>query len=344
MFSLVTQPWAQEVKRLLERGGLGKLLAVHADAFFAKGRAGSADLGRRRREEYPPTRHQRVEAKREWDNVGVYPITLVHWLTGLEFRTVYGVTANYFFREHQGQDVEDFGLLCGTLEGGVPVSVSAGRYGWSTHPAGGTNRVVLVGTERTVTADANHPRLEVYSDEPPWTPPRVHPEDPMGFWSSTQAESGLKPKRTWVPAAAPGPSDASYFLDCLDAGRDSDVSAAEAALATGIRHVIVTHPEFPQQDMALEDQVALARQGAFLERCFTTPFTGKYDWDVMVANIRATGPGQTIVTTDLGQPANPPVEDGLALMADALHGAGFTDEEITTMIVTNSRLLAGVTQ
>jgi hypothetical protein len=28
-------------------------------------------------------------------------------------------------------------------------------------------------------------------------------------------------------------------------------------------------------------------------------------------------------------------------MADALHGAGFTDEEITTMIVTNSRVLAG---
>jgi hypothetical protein len=28
-------------------------------------------------------------------------------------------------------------------------------------------------------------------------------------------------------------------------------------------------------------------------------------------------------------------------MADALMQAGFTDEEITTMIVTNSRLLAG---
>jgi hypothetical protein len=118
-------------------------------------------------------------------------------------------------------------------------------------------------------------------------------------------------------------------------------AAAQAALAAGVRHVIVTHPEFPQQDMALDDQVALAGQGAFLERCFTTPYTGKYDWPRMVDNIRATGPGQTIITTDLGQPANPPVEDGLALTADALHGAGFTDEEIRTMIVTNSRLLAG---
>ena len=118
-------------------------------------------------------------------------------------------------------------------------------------------------------------------------------------------------------------------------------AVAEAAMAAGVRHVIITHPEFPQQDMPLADQRALARQGAFLERCFTTPFTGKCDWAQMVANIRATGPEHTIITTDLGQPANPPVEDGLPLMADALRAAGFTDEEITTMIVSNSRLLAG---
>lgn len=116
---------------------------------------------------------------------------------------------------------------------------------------------------------------------------------------------------------------------------------AEAAFEAGVRHVIATHPEFPQQDMSLDDQLALAGQGAFLERCFTTPFTGKYDWARMAGNIRATGAEHTIITTDLGQPHNPPVEDGLPLMADALRAAGFTDEEITTMIVSNSRLLAG---
>jgi len=118
-------------------------------------------------------------------------------------------------------------------------------------------------------------------------------------------------------------------------------AVADAAFAAGVHHVIATHPEFPQQDLGRDDQLALARQGAFLERCFTTPFTGKYEWARMVENIQATGPEHTIVTTDLGQPDNPPVEDGLALMADALHAAGFTDQEITTMIVSNSRLLAG---
>ena len=118
-------------------------------------------------------------------------------------------------------------------------------------------------------------------------------------------------------------------------------AVADGAFSAGVHHVIATHPDFPQQDLGRDDQLALARQGAFLERCFTTPFTGKYERARMAENIQATGTERTIVTTDLGQPDNPPVEDGLALMADALHTAGFTDEEITTMIVSNSRLLAG---
>jgi hypothetical protein len=46
--------------------------------------------------------------------------------------------------------------------------------------------------------------------------------------------------------------------------------------------------------------------------------------------------------TDLGQSANPPVEDGLALMADAHLASGFTDAEIHTMAVANTRRVAGV--
>jgi predicted dehydrogenase len=234
MFSFLTGPWAQEAKARLEGGELGELRAIHADAFFAKGRTGTARLDRPRREHYPPERHQMVEAKRELDNVGVYPITLVRWLTRRKFRTVYGITANYFFAEHQKHDVEDFGILACTLEDGVPVTIAAGRCGWSSHPAGGVNRLVLVGSERTICIDANRPRLEVYTDEPAWAPPAVHPEDPMGFWTSTQSEAGLRKKGTWQSILGSGRSDASYFVDCLDAGRESEMSAAEAAQATEV--------------------------------------------------------------------------------------------------------------
>jgi predicted dehydrogenase len=234
MFSFIPQPWARRAKLVLESGRLGTLLAVHADVLFAKGPTGTARLGKRRKEEFPPARHQLVEAKRELDNVGVYPITLIRWLTGRRFETVRGVTANYFFTEHQRHNVEDFGVLACTLEGDLPVTIAAGRCGWTSHPANGVTRLLLVGSERTALIDANRPRLEVYTDAAPWTPPAVHPEDPMGFWDTTLAESGLRPKPAWVRAGPPGPIDAGYFLDCLDTGRDSEINAAEAALATEV--------------------------------------------------------------------------------------------------------------
>jgi predicted dehydrogenase len=233
MFSFISTPWARRAKRLLDSGALGKLVAIHADAFFAKGQAGTIHNPTVRREEHPPQRHQLVEAKRELDNVGVYPITLIRWLTGRAFATVFASTANFFFAEHERHNVEDFGVIAGTLADGPPVTIAAGRTGWLSHPAGGVNRLVLVGSERTVTIDANRPRLEVYASEPPWTPPPAHPGDPMAFWTSTQKEVDLRPKQTWLPVARLA-SDASYFLDRLDAGSDSELSANEAAAATDV--------------------------------------------------------------------------------------------------------------
>jgi predicted dehydrogenase len=65
-------------------------------------------------------------------------------------------------------------------------------------------------------------------------PPNVNPADPMGFWQSTQDEVHVRPKTAWVPLTPAGASDASHFLDALDAGREGEVSAAEAALTTEV--------------------------------------------------------------------------------------------------------------
>lgn len=234
MFSFVSQPWAREAKRILESKRLGTLLAIHADTFFSKGRNGTAKLGQRRREEYPPQRHQLVEAKREMDNCGIYPITLIRWLTGQRYRSVYCVTGNYFFAEHQKANVEDFGIISATLENGLPVTIGSGRYGWTSHPGFGQNRLVLVGSEQTVIIDASRPRLQVFTDETPWTPPNTHPDDPMGFWNTTMQEVHLRPKNLWVGAGQAAQTDAAYFLDRLDANRDSEINAAEAAHGTEV--------------------------------------------------------------------------------------------------------------
>jgi Family of unknown function (DUF6282) len=118
-------------------------------------------------------------------------------------------------------------------------------------------------------------------------------------------------------------------------------AVVEAALESGVETIVVTHPEFPSQDLAVEDQIALAGQGALLERCFTTPHTGKVPWGQWIENIRATGPENSVLSTDLGQVFNPPVEDGMALMVDRLLDAGFGEEEVYVMAVVNTRLVAG---
>jgi hypothetical protein len=125
-------------------------------------------------------------------------------------------------------------------------------------------------------------------------------------------------------------------------GRDEVFAIVAAARETGIEHVVVTHPDFPAQDFSVDEQLELAGLGAWIERCFTTPYTGKCSWEQWLDGTRAVGPERTILSSDLGQVKNPPVEDGLPLMADRLLAAGFGEDDVRTMAVTNTRKLAGL--
>jgi Family of unknown function (DUF6282) len=123
--------------------------------------------------------------------------------------------------------------------------------------------------------------------------------------------------------------------------RDEIFVLVEQAALAGVRHIVVTHPEFPSQSLSIGDQQVLAERGALLERCFTTAYTGKVPWELICRASREVGPQHTVWSSDLGQIFNPPVEDGLALMADQFLAAGFTEEEVVTMAVVNTRRLAG---
>ena len=176
------------------------------------------------------------------------------------------------------------------------------------------------------------------------------------LWARIQAElaeSGLAVPPVVVVDGDGQPVQA--LLDVLDVvarhrlvlatghlARDEIFAVCAAARAAGVQHIVVTHPEFPAQDLGIEDQVRLVEAGALLERCFTTPWTGKCSWERVVEGIRATGAEHNLLSTDLGQPANPPVEDGLALFAQLLVEHGIGEDEIHAMTVERSRLLAGV--
>ncbi len=123
--------------------------------------------------------------------------------------------------------------------------------------------------------------------------------------------------------------------------REEVFAVVDAAVAAGVRTIVVTNPEFPSHKLRPADQVALAERGALFQRALTTPYTGKCTWEEIFTATRAVGATHTVWGSDLGQVFNPPVEDGLALMADRFLEAGFTEEEVRVMAVENTRRLAG---
>ena len=123
--------------------------------------------------------------------------------------------------------------------------------------------------------------------------------------------------------------------------RDDTFAVVEGALEEGVEHVVITHPEFPCQDFSIEDQIALAERGCLLERCLTTPWSGKTTWEHVFEGVRAVGTERTLFSSDLGNPDYPAVEDGLAIWADRLLDAGFGENDVQRTIVVQSRRLAG---
>jgi hypothetical protein len=103
----------------------------------------------------------------------------------------------------------------------------------------------------------------------------------------------------------------------------------------GLKRMLVTHAEFPSQDLTIEEQVELANSGALIEHCFTTMYTGKAPWDVYFDSVRKVGPERVVLSTDLGQTINPPVSEGFAMFAQKMLDAGFRKDEVHRMVVTN---------
>jgi hypothetical protein len=118
-------------------------------------------------------------------------------------------------------------------------------------------------------------------------------------------------------------------------GRVEIFALVKAAREMGTQRIVVTHAEFPSQDLTPGEQNELANMGAYIEHCFTTMHTGKASWDNVLVSIREVGPERCILSTDLGQTINPPVAEGFAMFAQRMLDGGFTIAQIRRMTVTN---------
>ncbi|MGH9659610.1 MAG: Gfo/Idh/MocA family protein [Bryobacteraceae bacterium] len=231
VFTHVNLPPAQRARRALESGRLGELRAIHCDLMFAKGHPADLPLDRPRRESPTPDRFLVPDAKRELFNIAVYSLALIRWLTRREILSVRAVTGNYFFAEHARRDMEDFGMMSLGLAGGVTATITAGRIGWMSHFGSGPNLTRLFGTKGSLLIDAFRPRIEIASGRAAWRPPERDPDDPMGFWRSTQVKTGVVPRPEWYVPEAPARSDQSLFVDAIENNREAEVTAFDGAKA-----------------------------------------------------------------------------------------------------------------
>ena len=179
------------------------------------------------------------------------------------------------------------------------------------------------------------------------------PNTKLPFWAQIQRElaaTGIAPPPLTVIDEVGKVNEPA--MRCLELIRQHDMILAtghlgrreifalvRAAREMRLRKVLVTHAEFPSQNLSAEEQLELADAGAFIEHCFTTMHTNKAPWEAVLESIRRVGPERCVLSTDLGQTINPPVAQGFAMFAQTLLDADFSAEDIRRMAVINPTAL-----
>lgn len=127
-------------------------------------------------------------------------------------------------------------------------------------------------------------------------------------------------------------------LTCGHLGVTESQRLIDAALAAGVRRILVNHPCFVV-GASVEQAVAWARQGVYIEHCIVMYFgrpERRRDLDELLSFIKAVGIGQTVLSSDSGQKNNPlPV----TLYRRAVRGlldAGISEPEIRQLVGTNA--------
>lgn len=170
----------------------------------------------------------------------------------------------------------------------------------------------------------------------------------LPFWAQIQREiaaAGItRPPMTVIDSDGKVTEDARQCLELIakhdmilatgHLGRHEIFPLVRLARELGVKRIIITHAEFPSQNLTGDEQAELAQLGAIIEHCFTTYHTNKAPWEAVFANIRRVGVERTMLSTDLGQATNPPVAEGFAMFAQRLLDAGFSVAEIQLMSAT----------
>ena len=122
-------------------------------------------------------------------------------------------------------------------------------------------------------------------------------------------------------------------------------AVVDAAVAAGVRKILVNHPELWLIGMSIEDQRELSAKGAMMEACIRS-VTAPGDRDAspksIAEQIRGVGAAHVVMATDYGQVDSPPAPEGMRWYIAQMLECGISPADIEVMMKANPSRLLGV--
>ena len=123
-------------------------------------------------------------------------------------------------------------------------------------------------------------------------------------------------------------------------------SVVDSARIIGVRKIVITHPEYWVVDMSIAQQEELITDyHVVLERCFRQPLpNGQWVSNVErnIEAIRQLGVGSSILSSDCGDPADPPWEYAMAQYLHEMEAHGVSRDALRRMTQTLPAQLLGL--
>jgi hypothetical protein len=120
------------------------------------------------------------------------------------------------------------------------------------------------------------------------------------------------------------------------------IMVIKAAKAAGVNRIYVQHPIMPRVGMSIEMQKEAAKMGALLEYVLGEAMGNAKEFEHWVEAIKAVGPENVVIGSDLGQWGRALPTDGYKLTIPRMLKAGLTQAQIDLMTKKNPARLIGL--
>ncbi len=139
-------------------------------------------------------------------------------------------------------------------------------------------------------------------------------------------------------------SEESAILATGHLSEEEVLALMAAAKEHKVEKILIQHADLGIAPLSSDVQQLLARQGAFIEKCYLACSADFRDISVeqMAASIRALGAESCVLVTDYGQTHNIPPVAALSEFVTELVACGISESQIEHMLSSNPKALLGI--